>query len=49
MAVIVYSLVLTRVPSVRNFGSITLLFSDHTLDIGVKENNGVNINFQSPF
>jgi hypothetical protein len=58
MAVIVYSLVLARVPSVRNFDSITLLFSDHTLDIGVKENNGVtlsksltevNINFQSPF
>jgi cell shape-determining protein MreC len=42
MVVVAYSLILARVPSVRNFDSITLLFSDHTLDISVKENNGVS-------
>jgi hypothetical protein len=41
MAVIGCSLVLAHVPSVRNFDSITLLFSDHMLDIGVKKNNEV--------
>jgi hypothetical protein len=43
MTVIVCSLVLARIPSVRNFNSITLMFSDHMLDIGVKENNGVTL------
>jgi cell shape-determining protein MreC len=43
MAVVAYSLVLARVPSVRNFNSIIILFSDHMLDIGVKENNGVTL------
>jgi hypothetical protein len=43
MAVIVCSLVLAHVPSIHNFDSITLLFSDHMLDIGVKENNGVTL------
>jgi hypothetical protein len=43
MMVIAYSLVLARVPSIRNFGSITLLFSDHTSDIDVMENNGVTL------
>jgi hypothetical protein len=37
----VCSLVLAHVPSVHNFDSITLMFSDHMLDIGVKENNGL--------
>jgi hypothetical protein len=39
----VCSLVLARVPSVHNFDSITLLFSDHTPDIGVMENNRVTL------
>jgi hypothetical protein len=43
MVVVACSLVLARVPSIHNFDSITLLFSDHTLDIGVKENNGVTL------
>jgi hypothetical protein len=43
MVVVVCSLVLARVPSVHNFDSITLLFSDQTFDIGVKENNGVTL------
>jgi hypothetical protein len=43
MAVVTCSLVLARVPVIRDFDSITLLFSDHTLDIGVKENNGVTL------
>jgi hypothetical protein len=43
MTVIACSLFLDCVPSVRNFDSITLLFSDHTLNIGVKENNGVTL------
>jgi hypothetical protein len=43
MAVITCSLVLARVPSIRNFDSIILLFSDHTPDIGVTENNGVTL------
>jgi hypothetical protein len=42
-AVVTCSLILARVPSVRNFNSITLLSSDHTLDIGVKENNGITL------
>jgi hypothetical protein len=41
MVVVACALVLARVPSVCNFGSITLLFSNHTSDIGVTENNGV--------
>jgi hypothetical protein len=41
MAVIACSLVLARVPSIRNFGSITPLFFDYTPDIGVTENNRV--------
>jgi hypothetical protein len=41
MVVIACSLVLARVPSIHNFDSITLMFSDHMLDIGVKENNGL--------
>jgi cell shape-determining protein MreC len=41
MMVVVCSLVLACVRFVHNFDSITLLFSDHTLNIGVKENNGV--------
>jgi hypothetical protein len=43
MAVIACSLVLARIPSVHNFNSITPMFSDHMLDIGVKENNGVTL------
>jgi hypothetical protein len=43
MAVVTCSLVLARVPVIRDFDSITLLFSDHTLDIGVKENSGVTL------
>jgi hypothetical protein len=43
MVVVACSLVLAHVPSVHNFDSITLLFSDHTLDIGVKENKGVTL------
>jgi hypothetical protein len=43
MVVVACSPVLARVPSVRNFDSIILLFFDHTLDIGVKENNGVTL------
>jgi hypothetical protein len=41
MVVVACSLVLARVPFIHDFDSITLLFSDHTLNIGVKENNGV--------
>jgi hypothetical protein len=37
------SLILTRVPFIRNFSSITLLFSDHTSDTGVMENNRVTL------
>jgi hypothetical protein len=43
MTVVMCSLVLSHVPSVHNFDNITLLFSDHTLDIGVNENNGVTL------
>jgi hypothetical protein len=43
MVVVACSLVLARVPSVHNFGSITVLFFDHTSDIGVTENNGVTL------
>jgi hypothetical protein len=43
MAGVACYLVLARVPSIRNFDSITLLFSNHTLDIGVKENNRVTL------
>jgi hypothetical protein len=41
MVAVACSLVLARVPFIHNFGSITLLFSDHKPDIGVTENNGV--------
>jgi hypothetical protein len=41
MTVVVCSLVLARVPSVRNFDSITLLFFDHMLDIGVNRTTGL--------
>jgi hypothetical protein len=41
MVVVACSLVLARVPSIHNFDSITLLFSDQKFDIGVKETNGV--------
>jgi hypothetical protein len=37
----VCSLVLARVCSIHDFGSITTLSSDHTHDIGVIENNVV--------
>jgi hypothetical protein len=43
MVVVACSPVLARVPSVRNFDSIIPRFFDHTLDIGVKENNGVTL------
>jgi hypothetical protein len=43
MTVVACSLVLAHVPSVHNFDSITLLSSDHMLDIDVKENNGVTL------
>jgi hypothetical protein len=43
MTVVVCSLILAPVSSVCNFDSITLLFSDHMFDIGVKENNGVTL------
>jgi hypothetical protein len=43
MMVIACSLVLARVPSIRNFDSITLLFSDHTFDIDVTKNNVVTL------
>jgi hypothetical protein len=35
MVAVACSLVLARIPSVHNFGSISLLFSDYTPDIGV--------------
>jgi hypothetical protein len=41
MAAIACSLVQAHVPSVHNFDSITMMFSDHMPDIGVTENNGV--------
>jgi hypothetical protein len=34
---------LAYVPSVGGFDSITLLFSDHTSDIGVLENNMITL------
>jgi hypothetical protein len=43
MAPVACSLVLAHVPSIRNFSSITSLFSDHTPGIGVTENNGVTL------
>jgi hypothetical protein len=43
MAVVARSLILPHVSSVRNFDSITSLFSDHTPDIGVMKNNGVTL------
>jgi hypothetical protein len=41
--VVACSLVLARVPSIRDFDSITPLFSNHTSDIGVTENNRVTL------
>jgi hypothetical protein len=43
MMVIACSLVLACVPSIRDFSSITPLFSDHMAAIGVTENNGVTL------
>jgi hypothetical protein len=45
MIVVVFYLVLSHVPFVHDFDSITMLFSNHTLDtdIGVPENNRVTL------
>jgi predicted ThiF/HesA family dinucleotide-utilizing enzyme len=38
MGVVMCSLILARVPYIRNFNRITPLFFDHTSDISVPEN-----------
>jgi hypothetical protein len=43
MMTVVCYLVFSRVPSVHDFISITLLFSDHMPDTGVPENNRVTL------
>jgi hypothetical protein len=43
MTVVACSLVLANVPSIHNFDSITLLFSDHMPNIGVTKNNRVTL------
>jgi hypothetical protein len=43
MIVIACYLVLSRVPFIHNFSSVTPLFSDHTSDTGVSENNRVTL------
>jgi hypothetical protein len=43
MAAVACSLVLARVPFICNFDNITLMFSDHTPDIGGTENNRVTL------
>jgi hypothetical protein len=43
MMIVACYLVLSRVPFVHDFGSITPLFSDHTPNTGVPENNKVTL------
>jgi hypothetical protein len=43
MMTIVCYLVLSRIPSIHDFYSIIMLFSDHMLDAGVLENNRVTL------
>jgi hypothetical protein len=43
MTIVACYVVLTRLPSIHDFDNITLLFSDHTPDTSVLENNRVTL------